>query len=281
VEPAVLTTIAARKLQIANAVSHTPLSLAARRWESMRPLVRIFNYHAVPQRYLENFDRHLLHISRRFRIARADELERIVLQGPGERSVALFSFDDGLRNHLDAAALLEQYDATAFFSVPAAFPDRDDAWFQAHVYPRLTELHKEPGDLTPMAWEQIDELARRGHRICSHGFDHLLLTDNTDDVALRREIVGSREALEASLPGIKVDGFCWPGRSDPHATRAACLIERTYGYSFGTQVRRLRRGGLHDLPRINAEASWPLTVVDLQLSGILDVLYATRRLKER
>lgn len=276
-----LTTIAARKLHAANAVSHTPLSLAARRWESLRPLVRIFNYHAVPQRYLENFERHLLHISRRFRIARADELESIILQGPGERSVALFTFDDGLMNHVDAATLLERYDATAFFSVPAAFPDADDAWFRAHVYPRLTELHREPGDLTPMAWEQIADLARRGHRICSHGFDHVLLTNTTDEAALRREIVDSREALEESLSGIEVDGFCWPGRSNPHAIRAACLIEHTYSYSFGTHVRRLRRGAPHNLPRVNVEASWPLTMIDLQLSGVLDVLYATRRFRER
>jgi peptidoglycan/xylan/chitin deacetylase (PgdA/CDA1 family) len=278
-DSALLTTIPEGKRRIAVAASHTPLSLVSRRWESFRPLVRIFNYHAVPARLASSFERQLEHLERRFRFAPADELEQVLRDGPGDRSVAFFSFDDGLANHYDhAAPLLERRGVTGFFSIPAAFPEEGPAWFRRHVYPVLTELHAEPEDVTAMTWLQIEDLAARGHRICSHGFDHVVLDATADRALLEREIVESRALLETHLTGAAVTGFCWPGRSDRHAVSASALIEETYTYSFGTQVRPLRGGSNHHLPRINLEASWSTELVDLQLSGLLDGLYAAKRM---
>jgi hypothetical protein len=278
VDPSLLTTTPSRKLRVARLVAHTPLSAGARRWEQMRPGIRIFNLHSVPPRYEAQFERQVEHLAGRFRLARAEELESIVGEGSGTGSVAFFMFDDGLANHGRAAELLEQWDATALLAVPAAFPsDPGEAWFRTHVYPQLTELHTEPADIRPLSWEHLGVLAEHGHRVCSHGFDHQILEPDLSDDALHREIVESREHLEARLPGVSVDGFCWPGRYDTNATRAAKLIADTYAFSFGSHIRRMRGGDpLHTLPRVNIEASWPLELVDLQLSGVLDAIYAAR-----
>lgn len=275
-----LTTCPTSKRRIATIASRTPISFVARRVESLRPLIRIFNYHAVPHRFAGAFEQQLQHIARRFRIGNANELEQVLRDGPGDSSIAFFSFDDGLANHHEhAASLLERWGVTGFFSVPAGFPDADEAWFGTNVYPVLTELHTEPRDVEPMTWDQLADLAARGHRILAHGFNHVVLTGSTPEQVLEREIVASRAYLEAHLPDVRIDGFCWPGRSDAHAIRASKLIEQTYSYSFGTQVRPLRSGPPHDLPRMNLEASWPADLVDLQLSGVLDGLYAIRRLR--
>jgi peptidoglycan/xylan/chitin deacetylase (PgdA/CDA1 family) len=264
------------------AASHTPLSILARRLELARPVIRIFNYHAVPARFVHAFETHLAHLASRFRLGRANELEQLLRDGPGERSVAFFSFDDGLANHYEQAApLLEQWGTSGFFSVPAAFPDARPEWFRQHVYAELTELHAAPEDLEPMTWAQIGELGERGHRICAHGFDHVVLDGTTSAEVVKREVVDSRTRIEAKIPGVKVDGFCWPGRSPRTSIPASRLIEQTYAYSLGTQVRPLRAAPMYDLPRINLEVTWPTELVDLQLSGLLDGVYAGRRLLGR
>jgi hypothetical protein len=277
-----LITASPRKLRIAKAISRTPLSAIAQHAESIRPLVRIFNYHAVPPRFSKAFERQLQQLEQRFRIASAAELEHVIEHGPGSRSVAFISLDDGLSNHYEVAApLLEKHGVQAFFSVPAGFAEGDPRWFSRNVYPVPTELHAEPEDAKPMTWEQMTELSRRGHRICSHGFDHVVLTASTDEAVLQREIVESRSFLEDRLPAVPIDGFCWPGSSIHGGEEATRLIEQTYSFSLGTHVRRFRKHARHDLPRVNLEAGWPPELVDLQLSGLLDGLYAMRRLTHR
>jgi peptidoglycan/xylan/chitin deacetylase (PgdA/CDA1 family) len=246
------------------------------------PVIRILNYHAVPERLADSFARHLQHLAKRFRLARADELERVLAEGPGRQSALFVSFDDGLENHwAHGARLLEEFGATGFFSVPAAFPDAPADWFTQHVYPEPTELHLTEAETRPMRWEQIADLGARGHRICAHGFDHVVLDGETDDATLGREIVDSRARIQERVPGLAVDGFCWPGRSPRTPTAAGALVQQRYSFSLGTQARRFRGGRQHDLPRVNVEASWPLELVDFQLSGILDGVYAARSWRAR
>lgn len=270
-----------RKRQVARVVSRTPLPAAARRWERARPLSRIFNFHSVPEAYVDSFEQILDHLAARFEPAWPEELEDLLRAGPETHSRALFTFDDGLANHELAAAALERRGIRAIFCIPASFPslplDQQAAWFSRNVYPVPTELH-ESAERRALTWEQVAALAHRGHRICSHGVEHVPLTASTPANVVHREVVESRRLLEERLPGVAVDGFCWPGAADPSARPADELIRATYGYSLGNNVRPLRAGASpYSLPRVNLEASWPLDVVDLQLSGVLDALYAIRR----
>jgi peptidoglycan/xylan/chitin deacetylase (PgdA/CDA1 family) len=276
----IVITSSPQKLRIAKAIARTPVSIVARRVESFRPIVRIFNYHAVPPRLAQAFDDQLALLGQRFRLASAAELEDVIEKGPGQRSVAFISLDDGLSNHFEVAApILERHGVHAFFSIPAGFAEGDPDWFGRNVYPVRTELHAEAGDVQPMPWDQMRALARRGHRICSHGFDHVVLTASTGEAVLRREIVESRSFLEERLPGVQIEGFCWPGSSVHGAMEAMQLIEQTYSFSLGTDVRPFRRHARHGLPRVNLEAGWPRELLELQLSGLLDGLYAMRRLR--
>src|SRR5581483_1840278 len=139
----------------------------------------------------------------------------------------------------------------------------------------------EPEDIVPVTWSQVRDLAARGHRICSHGFGHLRMTAETPPDVLRREIVDSRRELEERL-AMTVDGFCWPISFDARAIDAAALVAETYSYAFVNSPRSIGAG--HDLQRLNRtnlEASWPDDVVDLQLSGVIDLLFAARRLRSR
>jgi peptidoglycan/xylan/chitin deacetylase (PgdA/CDA1 family) len=59
-----------------------------------------------------------------------------------------------------------------------------------------------------MNWEQLRDLAGRGHEVGSHSLSHPLLP-TVGDAELERESAGSRARLEAQL-GVSCESFCYP-----------------------------------------------------------------------
>ena len=271
-----------RKAIAARVLALTPTTRVRRLHETRWPILRIFNFHSVPDRYAHRFEELLERLAARFTFALPEQLERLISDGPGRRSQAILTFDDALANHVEVAApIVERLGTRAVFCVPAGFPDvhpgRQAAWFRAHVYPVPTELHG-TDDVRPASWHQLGAVAERGHRICSHGLLHTVISKTTPPDLVRREVVHSRVLLEDRLPGVKIDGFCWPGVPAPDAHHAARAIRATYRFSLGNDVRALRGGDdLYNIPRINLEASWTPDVVDLQLSGVLHARALLRR----
>lgn len=260
---------------------HAAAALAERRLGWMR----VFNTHGTPARYAENFGRQLDHVLARYEPVDPYRLEEMLAQGPrGGRPLCVFTFDDGLRNHYEVAAVeLEQRGLRGIFSVPSDFPSLPEseqaAWFRRRVRTAPDAEHATDADMLAMSWEQARELVARGHRICSHTQSHEVIGSGLPIDRLRAEIVDSRARLEEHL-GVPVDGFCWPVERDPAAADAIRLIRETYAYSLVGDTKALRRG--HDpldASRTRIEPSWSLDVVDFQLSGIVDALFVLRRRK--
>jgi len=59
-----------------------------------------------------------------------------------------------------------------------------------------------------MSWEQLKELSRAGHEICSHSLTHPILPQCSDG-ELEREVAGSKALLEERLQ-VEVESFCYP-----------------------------------------------------------------------
>jgi peptidoglycan/xylan/chitin deacetylase (PgdA/CDA1 family) len=83
---------------------------------------------------------------------------------------------------------------------------------------------------------QLRALHARGHEIGSHSVTHALLPE-LDDVALRGEVVGARDALSAWI-GVTVSGFCYPN-GDCDARVVAAVARAGHRYACTT------RDGLH------------------------------------
>lgn len=79
-----------------------------------------------------------------------------------------------------------------------------------------------------------------------------------------------------------MDSFCWVGGEErSYSAAAARLIRKCgYRYAFMTNSSLVRPGTSPlQIQRTNIEASWPLEIVEFQLSGIVDLLYHRRKLR--
>jgi peptidoglycan/xylan/chitin deacetylase (PgdA/CDA1 family) len=243
-----------------------PVGALARRVARRRRLVGVLNLHSVPPRCEQQLRALLDNLRRTFVLGDPFDLERAARKGC-DRATLFLTFDDGLANHFDVLApVLEEHDARAIFCVPVDFLDTPSEqqlrWFREHVYPQPTELHGD-ADVAAMTWEQVRELAARGHRICSHGCGHVPLGPTVPRAVVEREVVASRSMLEERT-GVSVDGFCWPVQApidvDP-------WIRSTYAYALAGSSRRLvPPHDLHRIFRTNIEVSWPRRLIDLQLA---------------
>jgi len=276
-----------RKLLAASIVARTPMTRIMRLLEQTVPFTRVVVYHGTPARLRASLARQFDYLFERYRGVSACDLENTLREGPGAKPAVLFTFDDGLANNYEVAApLLEERGVRGIFCVPADFlsvpREEQPRWFIQNVRAASDREHCTDEDRMAMTWEQARELARRGHRICSHSQTHHRICADTPASALQVEIVESRQAISRRLEHHEVDGFCWPVLPDQLALAAKELMRANYRYVLAGGSGPLFRG--HDrysIYRTNLEASWPPEVVDLQLSGIVDLVFRMRALIER
>jgi peptidoglycan/xylan/chitin deacetylase (PgdA/CDA1 family) len=110
-----------------------------------------------------------------------------------------FTFDDGhVSNFRFALPLLTKHAVTGvFFAVGSYIGNRSDY----------------------LTWEQLKELASRGHEVQSHGWSHIPLTQCVDS-RLTDELVRSKQTLEDRLQ-VKVEAISMPhGRWNPKVLEA-------------------------------------------------------------
>jgi len=137
---------------------------------------------------------------------------------PVPEKLAVMTFDDSTRSHLEVAApLLKERGFGATFFVTAAWMDDHENYLD---------------------WEEFAELDRMGFEVGNHSMHHIALHDPQPLDVLEQEV---RE-LEAGLKKVGVPkpvSFSWPGN---HFGPQAAKRLRELGYRFG------RRGTVPDVP---------------------------------
>ena len=221
-------------------------------------MIRVVNYHRTPDNELKTFEKQLRWYQKHFENVDRDTFERFMngqhhFRKPG----IILSFDDGLLNNYEnAAPLLEQYGFTGWFFVSSGLADG-------------TEY---------MTYEQMADLAKRGHVLGCHTFSHHRMEESDTPQILHHEITEAREVL-SERTGTDIDIFCWcGGEEDTYTKIAADEIRRHYRWGFMTNNEPVRQNTDHyQLQRTNVEARWPLAAAKLQLSGLMDRLYRDKR----
>ncbi len=184
-----------------------------------------------------------------------DAVNMIVNKVNTDRPYVAFSFDDGFSECADTICpVLEKYGINGMFFVNPGFIDGDKDyihWFTNGA------MHN-PGK-TPMSWDTLAELIKRGHLVGAHTIDHYNI--NVDDISeLKHQIVDCRSIIEKRL-GITCDYFAWPyGQFSDANDNALEIALQTYKYVFSlTDYRHYFSVNGKVINRRHFEPFWPVT----------------------
>jgi len=236
-----------------------------------RCYIRVINYHDTPKKFEYNFERQLIFYKNNFCSVYLEDLGNL-LNGKwgGKKPGLIISFDDGLQSNYDVAMpLLEKYGFTGWFFIPVGLIGTG----------KCKDFHHTGSeDCSYMSWREITKL-NKNHIIGCHTLTHCRLLNAISNEKLEQEIVESKKVLEDKLSS-KNDIFCWVGgEEETYTAKAAKYIRKAgYKYSFMTNNKPIFPGANRfQLQRTNIEADWPLPLVKLYLSGIMDIIYTGKR----
>jgi len=180
-----------------------------------------------------------------------------LIEGP----YVLFTFDDGLKNNLMAAELLEEHNARAIFFVVPDFVEAEnpESYYRTNIR-RMVDaaIDHELEDVTPMTVADLTRLLNQGHCIESHTMSHLLRATSNDE-EIRREVAGSKRWISEKLSKQPIM-FCSPIQTNFSINNTAKKsIKTEYQFHFttfpGMQSNALNR---QLIMRRNIEAHWSL-----------------------
>jgi peptidoglycan/xylan/chitin deacetylase (PgdA/CDA1 family) len=247
----------ARKAAVAGLSRLSPDGLRADRLLA-EPRVHVVALHHVFADEEASFRALLADLARTHRFVGYSEAVDRVASGDIGAPYLAFTFDDGLKNCLRVASVLEEFDARAsFFVCPGIVGETRLEVVDAFCRDRL---HTPPLDF--MDWDDLEQLLGRGHEIGGHTVGHHDLSGLPPE-RLHEEIGGSFDALKARLG--TAEHFAWPyGRFATFSPEAAeCVFDAGYR-SCASAVHGCHvddgSGGEAEpcLRRQNVEALWPL-----------------------
>lgn len=222
--------------------------------------IRIINYHEITAD--KNFEEHLGWFKQNFQNCTYEMLEDflsghyIFTEKPG----LIITFDDGFdNNYTIAKPFLEQYGFTGWFFVS-------------------TSLINTYGYMTT---DNLQQLVECNHVIGGHTWSHHRMSINDTDDILKHEIVYSKQILETILRK-EVTIFCWVGGEDKTYTARAERYIESGGYCYSMMTLSLPitpQTSPYYLQRTNIQEYWPLSVVKMQLCGLIDLIYCRKRKK--
>lgn len=251
------------------------LGLAAQNILFGRKFLRVLNYHDTPQRSAEGLQQQLAFYLQHFDPAGPEDLDACLEnRWTGGRARLLITFDDGYRSNYEVAApLLEEHGFRAFFFLPEARIADNRAAADASFVASVDE--PEPR----MCWAEVRDLKARGHAIGCHTRTHVRLADDLSPERLADEITVAGSDIARKL-GHPVDDFCWVGGEEWSYGAGAFEEIRRGGYRrvFMTNLFPVLPGSSPIwIQRTNVESSWPLDHVKFYLSGVMDLVYASKR----
>lgn len=239
----------------------------------------VLNYHGTCKRFLDNFEQQIRFFQDKYHIISPSELEAF-FEGKLEhynKPYLLLSFDDGIKNNLFAAEVLNKYGIRAIFFIVPEFvncqQESQAAFFMKNINP-ITGLKNNVNheDFTSLSWSELKELVNSGHEVGSHSSTHTMRANRIDCNLRQYEIVESRrmlaEGLNLNLD--KIRSFCGPVDSLLSVGIAdMALIRDNYRFFFSTfPGSNISPRNPYFIKRIHVEAFWPLSAVKFALSNL-------------
>lgn len=211
-----------------------------------KPRVQFIYIHHIFKDEEAGFEKMLKTFQQQFTFIGYSEAVNRIKTGNIDRPCMAFSSDDGFKNNLDAARILEQHGATAcFFLNPGTINLTDQDQIQSHCASRL---HFPPVEF--LTWDEVADLQKRGHEIGSHTMWHAKLSEESIDF-IQDDLAKSKAALESHCGPI--EHFAYPYGRWFHFSKEALDATWQAGYTSCASAER----GCH-LPTENVD---PLKLV--------------------
>lgn len=155
-----------------------------------RPRVQLIYIHHTFEDEAENLDRLLRQLSKHHEFVSHSEAVRRVLSGRIDAPCIGISSDDGFKNNLIAAEILQRHGIKAcFFINPAVVGERDPERIRRHCE---GSLQMPPIEF--LDWDDVERLLKAGHEIGAHTMTHFNIA-----AAPEQRIVEDMEQCRAIL----------------------------------------------------------------------------------
>lgn len=189
-------------------------------------------------------------------ISHSEAVKRL-LDGNIDKPYVTVSFDDGLKNCLDAAKIMNDFGSKGCFFIPLAMVGETD-------YHKIKAFCAEKINLPPtefLSWDDLETLLKDGHEIGGHTVSHQDLAKLSPRQA-EAEIVECFELLRERLGTVK--HFSWPFGRFRHFGPAQAKMVFEAGFESCASAER----GCHVVPqgqksslclrRDHIIAKWPI-----------------------
>jgi peptidoglycan/xylan/chitin deacetylase (PgdA/CDA1 family) len=230
-----------------------------RPWSYAPDELLVLCMHSTPYERRGEFERLLDFVFKHFRALNPAQLREYFAGNLTDGPYVLFTFDDGLKNNLMAAELLEARNTRAIFFIVPDFIDatNQESYYRTHIRQKVdSTIDHEAEDYTPMNEMDLRGLLKRGHFVESHTMSHLLR--NTSDINMVEREVKQSGAWILQRLSWKSAMFCSPIQTNFSVNEEAKrLIEQEYEFHFTTFPGLHSNGKNTQLVfRRNVEVTW-------------------------
>lgn len=210
------------------------------------------------------YEQFLTFLSKTCRFVTVDEATSRIFAGdiPTDEVLIAFTFDDGFEEcYTIIAPLLEKFNCRGAFFINANYIS-SGVDYQKQFNDRTLTYTK-----SPMNWDQVKELHKRGHIIGSHTLDHLDMTELTGD-ELIYQLAENKKILEEKL-NYQCEYFAWTyGRLKFFSEHILNLALNYHKYVFSSaNYNQYFSFNGKVLNRRHIEAFWPKSHISYFLSA--------------
>lgn len=203
-----------------------------------KPRVQFLYIHHVFDDEIEKFDKLLSELSRFHNFIGYSEAVERILSNRIDKPYITISSDDGFRNNLEVAKVLEKYNAKACFFINPDMIGVED-------YHLIKQFCKEKLNFPPTAflnWSDIERLQKSGHEIGSHTMGHINIA-KTGKEEVRENLNRSFEMIKKNCG--EISHFAYPYGRFFHFNQIALEQVFEVGYTSCASAER----GCHISPQ--------------------------------
>lgn len=224
--------------------------------------------HSTPADHNSEFEKIINFLLLHFEPMNPKNLEQYYSGTMKNGPYVLFTFDDGLKNNLNAARALQKRGIYAIFFVVPEFikSARQKEYYLKNIRPVTDpDFDKEVEDFAAMSFEDLRQLQQSGHVIGAHTSTHRM-TREMNEAELSGEVIACKESLTAAL-GSAPQTFCSINNTSASVSaRAKKMIAENYDFHF-TTFPGLNSAAKNKqlIFRRNIEVNWPLSRIKFAL----------------